>query len=161
MNSYLYNKKSKKDLERDLENEDFQRITLSFYKYIQLSNLETLRDALYLDLSNLNVLGRIYIASEGINAQISIPKHQNKKFIDYIYSYDNFNGIQIKKAVEEGTSFYKLIIKVKKEIVAYGISKNDYDINNTGVHLNAKQFNEMIDSSNSIVIDMRNIEPSA
>ena len=156
MNSYLYNKKSKKDLERDLENEDFQRITLSFYKYIQLSNLETLRDALYLDLSNLNVLGRIYIASEGINAQISIPKHQNKKFIDYIYSYDNFNDMQIKKAVEEGTSFYKLIIKIKNEIVAYGVDKNNYNMGKVGTHLEPKDFNEKLSNPDSIVIDIRN-----
>ena len=77
MNSYLYNKKSKKDLERDLENEDFQRITLSFYKYIQLSNLETLRDALYLDLSNLNILQKllqIEINKNGVKGKEAIDK---------------------------------------------------------------------------------------
>ena len=75
MNSYLYNKKSKKELEKDLAKEDFPRITISFYKYIQLSNLNELRDIFYQDFINLNILGRVYIANEGINAQISIPKH--------------------------------------------------------------------------------------
>ena len=155
--SVLYNKKNKEQLIEKLESETFSRTTLSFYKYVYLENLIELRDKLYGSWQELEILGRIYIAEEGINAQISVPTHNLEKFKKNLYSYKQFDGTPFKKAIEdEKKSFYKLIIKVKKEIVAYGISKNDYDINNTGVHLNAKQFNEMIDSSNSIVIDMRN-----
>ena len=155
--SVLYNKKNKEQLIEKLESETFSRTTLSFYKYVYLENLIELRDKLYGSWQELEILGRIYIAEEGINAQISVPTHNLEKFKKNLYSYKQFDGTPFKKAIEdEKKSFYKLIIKVKKEIVAYGISKNDYDINNTGVHLNAKQFNEMIDNSNSIVIDMRN-----
>ena len=156
MNRYLYNKKSKKDLEKDLEKEDFSRITLSFYKYIPLSDLEQFRDTLYSDLINLSVLGRIYIASEGINAQISIPEYQYDKIIDYIYSYNDLKDIQIKKAVEEGTSFYKLIIKIKNEIVSYGVDKSDYNMNEVGKHLEPEVFNQQLADPNSIVVDIRN-----
>ena len=156
MNSYLYNKKSKKDLEKDLEKEDFSRITLSFYKYVQLSDLEVFRDTLYSDLINLNVLGRVYIATEGINAQVSIPEYQYDKFIDYIYSYNNLSDIQIKKAVEDGPSFYKLIIKIKNEIVAYGVNKSSYIMKKVGTHLEPKDFNEKLSDPDSIVVDIRN-----
>ena len=78
--SVLYNKKNKEQLIEQLNNEDFNRITLSFYKYVKLDNLIELRDTLYSDWNKLNILGRIYIAEEGINAQISIPEYNLQHF---------------------------------------------------------------------------------
>ena len=129
---------------KDLNQESEQRITLSFYKYVKLDNLLELRNSLYACWKNLNVLGRIYIAEEGINAQLSIPEKKLENFKKELYNYDYFKNIPFKIAIQEDLSFYKLIIKVKKEIVAYGISINDYNIEKTGVHLNAKEFNSMI-----------------
>ena len=71
----MFNKKSKIELNKDLEKESFKRITCSFYRYCEIDNPEELRDILYQNLSDLNILGRIYVAKEGINAQISIPEH--------------------------------------------------------------------------------------
>ena len=154
--SGLYNKKNKEQLIKDLNQESEQRITLSFYKYVKLDNLLELRNSLYACWKNLNVLGRIYIAEEGINAQLSIPEKKLENFKKELYNYDYFKNIPFKIAIQEDLSFYKLIIKVKKEIVAYGISINDYNIEKTGVHLNAKEFNSMIGKPKSILIDMRN-----
>ena len=67
----LYNKKNKEQLKEQLYNEQFRRITLSFYRYTTLENLIDLRDQLYAQLTELNILGRVYIAEEGINAQLS------------------------------------------------------------------------------------------
>ena len=156
MNSHLYNKKGKKDLEVDLKNETFDRITLSFYKYVKLKQLDIFRDKLYKNLINLNVLGRVYISEEGINAQISIPEDRYANFTQYIYSYKEFKNLQIKRAIQEGHSFYKLIIKVKSEIVAYRINKNSYDMNKVGKHLDPIEFNEELSMPDSIIVDMRN-----
>jgi len=152
----LYNKKNKEQLVNDLNKESFNRITLSFYKYVQLKNLIELRDLLYTDWNDLEVLGRIYIAEEGINAQISIPENKLEKFRENLNQHSYFKNIPFKIAVQENISFYKLIIKVKKEIVAYGLTLNDYNIEKTGTHLNAEEFNNMIDESNSVIVDMRN-----
>tara|TARA_B110000014_G_C20126592_1_gene600828 strand:- start:6680 stop:7750 length:1071 start_codon:yes stop_codon:yes gene_type:complete len=152
----LYNKKNKDQLIHDLSNESFNRITLSFYKYVKLQNLLELRDLLYENWKNLGVLGRIYIAEEGINAQISIPEHNLKNFKENLNEYKSFQNTPFKMAVKENISFYKLIIKVKKEIVAYGINIDEYDINETGKHLNAKEFNSMMNQPNSVIVDMRN-----
>ena len=151
----LYNKKNKADLKKKLELENFLRETYSFYKYVPLENLQALRDKIYLDWDSLGVLGRVYIAKEGINAQISIPKYNVKKFKTNLYSHNTFNKINIKKAVQPGISFYKLIIKVKEEIVAYKISDNEYDMNKVGKHLNYKEFNRAIEDGATIV-DVRN-----
>jgi len=156
MNDQLYNKKGKEDLEKDLDNEMFRRITLSFYKYVELKKLDDFRSRLYRDFIDLNVLGRVYISQEGINAQISIPQDQYSNFTDYIYTFKEFENIQIKMAVQEGSSFYKLTVKIKNEIVAYNINKNSYDMNNVGKHLNPIEFNKELSKPDSIIVDMRN-----
>ncbi|MEC7822488.1 MAG: rhodanese-related sulfurtransferase [Candidatus Neomarinimicrobiota bacterium] len=152
----MFNKKSKIELTKDLKKESFERITCSFYRYCEIDNPEELRDTLYQDLSDLNILGRIYVASEGINAQISIPEHKWNNFQDYISTLSFLTGIKLKKAVQEGISFIKLTIKVKEEIVAYNIPKDTYDMNKVGKHLSAKEFNQSIDDKDSIVVDIRN-----
>ena len=152
----MHNRKSRIELNKDLKKESFKRITCSFYRYCEINKLEELRDTLYQDLSDLNILGRIYIASEGINAQISIPEHKWNDFKDYISTLSFLTGIKLKKAVQEGISFIKLTIKVKEEIVAYNISKDTYDMKKVGKHLSASEFNQSIEDKDSIVVDIRN-----
>lgn len=151
----LYNKKNKEQLLEQIDSETINRITLSFYKYTALDSLSNLRDKLYRQWQSLNILGRVYLASEGINAQISIPKNNVKKFKTSISTYKSFKDLHYKIAYEEGISFLKLTIKIKNEIVAYKISDSEYDINNVGKHLNFLEFNKAIDDG-AIVVDMRN-----
>ena len=112
----LYNKKNKQQLIDELNQENFSRITLSFYKYVQLSNLDELRDSLYERWRDLNILGRIYIAEEGINAQISLPENNIDMFRKDLDNYSSFKNIPFKIALNKNTSFYKLIIKVKMKL---------------------------------------------
>ena len=154
-NKFLYNQKNKSDLLKDIKNESFDRISLSFYKYVNIHNIEKLRDQFFLDWSKLKVLGRIYIANEGINAQLSIPKHNFKEFKSNFYSYKIFKNIPFKFAIQDGMSFLKLVIKTKNEIVAYKISKDEYNMSKVGEHLDYQQFNKAIDNG-AIVVDVRN-----
>ena len=151
----LYNKKNKDELLKDLQKENFNRITLSFYKYTQLNNLDKLRDALYKEWNSMNILGRVYIAKEGINAQISLPKNKLDRLRIHVNSIKGLKDTLFKIAVEEGSSFIKLVIKVKNEIVAYNIPETEYDMTKIGKHLNYKDFNKAIDDG-AIVVDMRN-----
>jgi len=152
----LHNKKSKKELIKILNNENFERITLSFYRYVKIKNLINLRDTIYKDFESLKILGRIYLAKEGINAQISLPENNLLKFQKYLNSHYELKDMEIKFAMDKQISFLKLIVRLKKEIVAYKISENDYDMRVTGKHLNAKKFNDMIELDNTVVVDMRN-----
>ena len=154
-NKDLYNQKNKKELLKNLNNESFSRVTLSFYKYIKLNSIESLRNDLFLEWSKLNILGRIYLAPEGINAQISIPEHNLKLFKNSINNNQLFKNVKLKFAIQEGISFLKLTIKVKDEIVAYKISDDEYNINKVGKHLNYLEYNNAIDEGATIV-DMRN-----
>lgn len=152
----LYNKKSKKELVKDLNAEAFKRITCSFYSYIQIENVDKLRDEIYTFLDSFKIFGRVYIAFEGINAQLSVPEHRWDDFKKEIKQIDILLSIPIKKAILDGVSFYKLIVKIKKEIVAYGIPEKAYDMDNVGQYLNAQEFNLAMEDDTSIVMDMRN-----
>ena len=156
----LYNQKSKDLLVKKLEAEDFNRTTCSFYKYVTIVDPITFRDKIYEEFDNLEILGRVYIAEEGMNAQISVPDKNWGLFLKLISSIKLLYGVDIKTAINDGISFYKLIVKVKKEIVAYNIPKNKFNMDVVGEHLNTKQFNEAIENSNTTVIDMRNIYES-
>jgi len=156
----LYNQKSKEMLIENLEAETFNRITCSFYNYIKINSPTNFRDTLYSVFHTLNIFGRIYVADEGINAQISVPSHSWVNFLKRISEIGELSDIQIKKAISEGISFYKLVVKVKKEIVAYGIPKNEYNMKIIGKHLTTDQFNRALNQEQTTIIDMRNIYES-
>ena len=153
---HLYNKVNSEELKLALANEPFERITVSFYKYIDISVPNELRDELYEVWNKMGVFGRVYIADEGINAQVSIPQPNWEIFKKSVLSNDLFRGIIIKKAIQEGSSFYKLKIKVRKELVAYDVPKESYDMRKVGKHLTASDYNLAIESKDSTVVDMRN-----
>ena len=69
----LFNRVNNRELKQRLEESKEPRTTLSFYQYYQLEDPQAFRDELYLLLSECGVLGRIYVAKEGINGQISVP----------------------------------------------------------------------------------------
>jgi len=161
----LHNKYDKKTLKKRLAEEEFKRTTLSFYRYVILpipadyimESPDPFRDLLYLKFAELNVLGRIYIAHEGINAQLSVPEYNFEKFRALIDSFHEFKDVPFKIAVEDdGKSFYKLIVRVRHKIVADGLNDDAFDVTNVGRHLTAKQWNEAMQSSDAVVVDMRN-----
>lgn len=153
----LYNKYDKETLRKKLMSEDFPRTTLSFYRYVILENVNEMRDQLYKELDALQVFGRIYVAREGINAQISVPTHNFDQFVKQLYSHPEFANVDLKIAVEDdGKSFYKLIVRIRGKIVADGLPDDTFDVTNVGKHLNAKEFNEALQQPETIVVDLRN-----
>jgi UPF0176 protein len=152
----LRNNLSAAEAKAHIAQESFARKTLSFYRYVSIRNPESLRDALFAAWSEMGVLGRVYLAHEGINAQINVPEPQLEAFRTHLESVPEFTGIPFKFAIEEpDLSFWKLTIKVRKQIVADNLPAGTYDISNVGTHLDAKAFNEAIEKG-AIVVDMRN-----
>ena len=153
----LYNKHSAEERSRIIDDNSQERITLSFYKYFKLGNPNLFRDHLFIVWSKLDVLGRIYVAKEGINAQLSVPKENYNKFKESLKSLTPLNEIRLNLAIEQySKSFLKLTIKVREKIVADGLDDKSFDVTNIGDHLNAEQFNQMLNEDNTVCIDMRN-----
>ena len=153
---FLFNQKDREQLKADLAEENFKRRTCSFYRYILIDDPHVLRDELYKDWFDLRILGRVYIATEGINAQISVPEPQWDQFLETLNSRSVLTSMPLKHAVREGQSFIKLVIRVKQEIVAYNIPADQYDMNHVGGYLSTGEFNKAIDNPDSVVVDMRN-----
>ncbi|MEW6468453.1 MAG: rhodanese-related sulfurtransferase [Bacteroidota bacterium] len=153
----LHNKIDKRILKKRLMEEPFKRVTLSFYRYVIIDDVQQTRDALWKQWNELGVFGRIYLAHEGINAQLSVPEHNFDAFREKLYADERFRDVPFKIAVEDdGKSFYKLIVRVKKKIVADGLKDDAFDVTDVGKHLTAKEFNEAMEKPGTIVVDMRN-----
>lgn len=152
----LHNRINGKELKEQLRADTTPRVTLSFYKYHHIQDPPAFRDELYLKWNVLDVRGRIYVASEGINAQLSVPAAHFEEFRAIIYAVPFLNGIRLNKAVQEGKSFFKLKILVRKKIVADGLNDTSFDVTDCGVHVNAAEFNRLADDTNTIIVDMRN-----
>jgi UPF0176 protein len=153
----LHNRVSQAELKKRLYEETEHRITVSFYKYFFIEDPATTRDHLYEHLNAINVFGRIYIAHEGINAQVSIPESRFDSFRLFLATIEPLKNIRLNIAVDnDGKSFWVLKIKVRQKIVADGITDPDFSMENKGRYVDAKQFNELTNDPDTIVIDMRN-----
>lgn len=153
----LYNTLSAEERAQLIDEAGKQRLTLSFYAYAKISDPKKFRDELFIAWNALDALGRIYVAHEGINAQMSIPADQMDAFRETLEVYDFMKGIRLNVAIEhDDHSFLKLTIKVRPKIVADGLNDETFDVTNKGVHLKAKEFNNLLEDPNTIVVDFRN-----
>jgi UPF0176 protein len=131
------------------------RRTLSFYRYVKLEDPTAMRERLRHEWSAFHVLGRTYVAHEGINAQVSVPVEHLDAFKEQVRGI--FPDIPFKLALEEQEcSFDKLKIKVRTKLVADGLGDDAFDVSNVGRHLDARAFNEAMEQPGTIVVDMRN-----
>lgn len=153
----LHNRISRRELKERIQNDPVPRTTLSFYCYFSIDEPAVFRDALYRQLNELGVLGRIYIAHEGINAQVSVPSANFDAFKTCLYAVEPLKGLRLNVAVnDDGKSFYVLDIKVRPKIVADGINDPAFTMSEKGKYVNAEQFNELAGDPDTVVIDMRN-----
>jgi UPF0176 protein len=155
----LWNTLSKEELEAKWKESGYKFVTISFYQYAKIENPRLFRDHLFQMWSNNDVVGRTYVANEGINAQIAVPLHRLDQFREELNQIDFLKDIRLNIAVDESEAefaFLKLKIKVRDKILADGLIDETFDVTNTGKHLLAEEFNKLTDDPNTILIDFRN-----
>jgi len=153
----LYNTLSAKEREVLIERAGKQRLTLSFYQYANIGNPRLFRNYVFVAWNELDVLGRIYVAHEGINAQLSVPADAFNYFKDHLDSIPFLKNVRLNIAVEQDNkSFLKLKVKVRHKIVADGLNDDTFDVTKIGVHVGASRFNELLNDPNTVCVDMRN-----
>lgn len=153
----LHNRVSRRELKERMASDPTPRTTISFYNYTYIADPKSFRDDLYCHLSEIGVMGRIYVANEGINAQISVPSANLDAFRTYLYSLEGFDGLRLNIAVDDnGKSFFVLDIKVRHKIVADGIEDPSFDMGRKGRYVDAEGFNALTSQPGTIIIDMRN-----
>jgi len=153
----LYNNLSAKERTELIEKAGKERLTISFYKYAKIGNTQIFRNHLFLAWDEFDVLGRIYVAKEGINAQLSIPAENFDTFKNHLDTITFLENVRLNVAIEhDNFAFLKLKVKVREKIVADGLNDKTFDVTNKGVHVNASKFNELIEDPNTVLVDMRN-----
>lgn len=153
----LYNNLSAKERANLIKEAGKERLTISFYAYAKIGNTQIFRNHLFINWNALDVLGRIYVAHEGINAQLSVPADNFEAFKNHLDSITFLENVRLNIAIEQDNfSFLKLKVKVRHKIVADGLSDDTFDVTNKGIHVNAKQFNELIEDPDTVLVDMRN-----
>lgn len=156
--SILHNLVSREELKKRMFFEKDPRFTLSFYKYFSIDNPQEYRNKIYKYFYKNNVLGRVYIANEGINAQISVPKKFYTPVKDFVHNLDaSLNNLRINQSLNNNKqSFWVLRVKVRKKIVEDGIIEPFFDPNNVGIYIKSRQVNLMLNDNETIFIDIRN-----
>ncbi len=153
----LHNRVSQKELKERLFSENEPRTTLSFYRYLHVEDRRNFRDELYKKFNELKVFGRIYVAHEGINAQLSVPACNYETFVKALNSFSGLEDVRLNIALDDdGKSFWVLKIKVREKIVADGIADPAFDMNKKGNYVDAVSFNDLTTDPETILVDMRN-----
>ncbi|QWX83659.1 rhodanese-related sulfurtransferase [Cellulophaga sp. HaHaR_3_176] len=153
----LYNTLSAKERAALIEEAGKERLTISFYQYAHIANPELFRNHLFITWNEIDVLGRIYIAKEGINAQLSVPAENFELFKNHLDSISFLENVRLNIAIEQDNkSFLKLKVKVRNKIVADGLDDNTFDVTKKGIHVDAEEFNKLIEDPNTVLVDMRN-----
>lgn len=153
----LYNTLSAKERAELIEQAGKDRLTISFYAYAKIGNPELFRNHMFITWNALDVLGRIYVAHEGINAQLSIPADNFNVFKSHLDTISFLENVRLNIALEhDNFAFLKLKVKVRDKIVADGLNDDTFDVTNRGIHLDAEKFNQIIDDENTVLVDMRN-----
>ena len=158
MNTAVIDKRSREEKRLSVLKDRRPRRTVSFYRYVKIDDPAAFQAKLLQQWGDLECLGRIYVAEEGINAQMNVLIEKWDAWDAWVQAQPELAGIPYKIAVEEADapSFYKLTIKLSDKIVADGLIDAWFDVTDTGEYLTAAEINEYVDDPDAVIVDMRN-----
>ena len=130
-------------------------IISTFYKFLVLENYKELKIKFDKSLSKTNIKGTILLANEGVNGTIAGSESDLKKFFLYMDKFSQFKDITPKFSSSNKNPFLRMKVRLKKEIVTIGIPEVSPS-NRVGKYLNAEEWNEFLNESDSMIIDTRN-----
>ena len=131
------------------------------YKVISLYCFTKIEKNLILEFKNTlithenNISGLIILGEEGINGTICGPEKYTDKLFVFIKNFLKRNDLNEKISFSDKKIFKKLKVRIKDEIVTFGIKDINPEFYN-GVYLDAIKWNEVIEDENTILIDTRN-----
>jgi len=129
---------------------------LLYYKYVKIENPEEFTKQHLQFCKNLGLKGRILIAEEGINGTVSGTVEQTSKYMDAMHEDPRFKDLWFKIDESDGHAFKKMHVRHRPELVTLRL-EDDIDPNElTGNYLEPKEFYEMMQKENVVVIDARN-----
>ncbi len=129
----------------------------AFYKFTHLPDYRDLRAPLQRVCEENRVVGTILLAEEGINGTVSGPTDGVAALIAYLRSDERLGDLETKEAEapEDQKTFYRMKVRLKKEIVTLGVEGIDPN-ERVGTYVDPKEWNALIDDPEVLLIDTRN-----
>lgn len=128
---------------------------LLYYKYVNLENSEFFAEEHLEYCKNLGLLGRILVAPEGINGTCSGRIWQTERYIEHLRKDKRFEDIEFKIDDVDEIPFKKMFVRHKKELVTFRFENNIDPNVITGKHLEPKEFLEMMENDDVVILDGR------
>lgn len=129
---------------------------LLYYYYVNIENPEEFRNKHKKICDELNLLGRIYVANEGINGTLSGTKEETNKYMEAMKNDPLFPNIIFKIDETDSHVFKKMHVRVKKELVNLSLEDDINPLEITGNYVEPVDFYQKINNENTIIIDARN-----
>ena len=130
-------------------------LVATFYNFTHINCLEQKRTSLRNLCLDNGIKGTIILAQEGINGTICGEYNAVEFLLRYLTHWRNLTSMQARFSNTETQTFNRIKVKIKAEIVTMGQNTVD-PANHTGIHIDAKDWNSLIDSEKVTVIDVRN-----
>jgi UPF0176 protein len=134
-------------------------LTVAFYHFVTLDNKNSFQEHIYSFCEANKIKGTILLADEGINGTISGKEKNIRNFLSFIKKESLFNGLfselEHKKSWASKNPFYRMKVRLKKEIVALGIDGVS-PTKKVGKYVKPEEWNNLISDPNTIIIDTRN-----
>lgn len=130
-------------------------LTVALYQFVDLPDYASLRAPLQALCESHDVRGMLLLADEGINGTIAGPAEGVQAVLAWLRKDPRFAALQHKEAATDAMPFYRMRVRLKKEIVTLGVPGLN-PARNAGTYVKPEHWNALIDDPDVLVIDTRN-----
>ena len=130
-------------------------IVASLYKFVTLEDYREFREPLLDACLTADVRGTVLLAYEGINATIAGSREGIDRIIAYLRSDPRLADLEHKESCDDHVPFYRMKVKLKKEIVTMGVTGVDPN-KRVGAYVRPREWNNLVSDPEVFVIDTRN-----
>ncbi|WP_439133584.1 oxygen-dependent tRNA uridine(34) hydroxylase TrhO [Pseudomaricurvus sp.] len=132
-----------------------QFVIAALYKFVSLPDYQEMRDPLLEHCLQAGVKGTLLLASEGVNGTIAGSREGIDSVLSYLKADERLEGLSHKESIDEEMPFYRMKVKLKKEIVTMGVEGID-PRRVVGTYVDPKDWNDLISDPEVVVVDTRN-----
>ena len=130
-------------------------VVAGFYKFFELDDLKKFQSSFKSIFYKTKIKGTILIANEGVNGTISGEKNEISKALKQLWKFNDLSDLRPKYSFASKNPFFRMKIKLKKEIVTLGID-NISPTKSVGNYIKAEDWNKFISDDSVLLIDTRN-----
>ena len=130
-------------------------VVAALYKFVTLEDFHELREPLLDACLAASVRGTLLLAREGINGTIAGSRGGIDQVLAYLRAEPRLADLEHKESVDDHMPFYRMKVKLKKEIVTMGVAGIDPN-QRVGSYVKPRDWNALVSDPEVLLIDTRN-----